>query len=100
VSFSSLCDSLAKFIRLDVDTGDTNFSWRRAHSSSDRLPRPEGNDVLALSAFHLSSIPNGTSRKELVKEMWESGARTLVCCVQGQKQLSDNQAYLGYNRPR
>lgn len=63
---------------IDVDTGNTSLSWRKSYAPSDRLPRSQSNDVLALSAFYLSSLPNGIARKELVKEMWESGAKTLV----------------------
>jgi hypothetical protein len=53
-------------------------SWQKSFQSDDKVPRSKAQDVLALSAFSLSSIPAPLSRKAIVKEMWESGAHTIV----------------------
>lgn len=42
------------------------------------MSRDVGHNALAISAFHLSSLPTALARKQMVKEMWESGAHTLV----------------------
>lgn len=42
------------------------------------MPYVEGNGVMALSAFMLSSLPTPLARKALVTEMWDSGADTIV----------------------
>ena len=53
-------------------------SWKRSFQIDDRIPRSQARDVMALSAFSLSSIPLASSRRALVKQMWESGAHTIV----------------------
>ena len=53
-------------------------SWQKSFQEDDRIPRSQAQDVLALSAFSLSSIPTPSSRRALVKEMWEGGAHTIV----------------------
>ena len=53
-------------------------SWQRSFQEDDRISRSQGHNVLALSAFALSSISAPSSRRALVKEMWESGAHTIV----------------------
>jgi len=53
-------------------------SWQKSFHADDRISRSQAQDVLALSAFSLSSITTPSSRKALVKEMWESGAHTIV----------------------
>ena len=61
-------------------------SWQKSFQDDDRVPRSQAHDVLALSAFSLSSMPTSLSRRTLVKEMWESGAHTIVRghgCVDG-----------------
>jgi len=53
-------------------------SWQKSFQADDRISRSQAQDVMALSAFSLSSIPTPSSRRALVKEMWESGAHTMV----------------------
>ena len=53
-------------------------SWQKSFQPDDKVARSKAEDVLALSAFSLSSIPAPLSRKAVVKEMWESGAHTIV----------------------
>jgi ribosomal protein RSM22 (predicted rRNA methylase) len=56
-----------------VDFGPLSVSWHKA------LPEttPVG-ETLAVSAFALSGMPTPLQRKQLVKEMWASGAGTIV----------------------
>lgn len=49
-----------------------------------QLPIPERS--LAVCAFTLSEIPNGTSRKRMVTEMWESGAEWMVRLIQNKRE--------------
>ena len=53
-------------------------SWQKSFQADDRISWSHAQDVMALSAFSLSSIPTPSSRRALVKEMWESGAHTIV----------------------
>lgn len=62
----------------DVDMGATQVRWRRGFSESDQTVRSVGSDVLALSAFHLSSLPTPLARKDLIKQIWSSGANVIV----------------------
>ncbi|KAF5374983.1 hypothetical protein D9758_000528 [Tetrapyrgos nigripes] len=70
--------SIGKRLLQNAERNELNIQWQRSYREDDRIPRDEGHDVLAISAFHLSSLPNGLARKQLVKEMWESGAHTMV----------------------
>lgn len=63
---------------LDVDLGGLGVSWQKTFQESDRLSRSDGGDTLALSAFMLSSLPDALARKNLVKEIWQSGADVMV----------------------
>ena len=62
----------------DVRRNDMIVSWKKSFQEDDRIPRSQAQDVMALSAFSLSSIPLPSSRRALVKQMWESGANTIV----------------------
>ena len=62
----------------DVRRNDMIVSWQKSFQEDDRIPRSQAQDVLALSAFSLSSMPTPSSRRAIVKEMWESGAHTIV----------------------
>jgi hypothetical protein len=55
-----------------------NMLWRKSFQEEDKIPPSLGHDTLALSAFILSSLATSSSRKNMVKEMWESGAHTIV----------------------
>ena len=58
--------------------GNVSVSWQKTFHEEDKSPRNESSDVLALSAFMLSSLPTPVARKQVVKEMWESGANMIV----------------------
>lgn len=59
-------------------SGSLCVTWRKAFHESDRVDRAEGQNTVALSAFMLSSLPSQFSKKRMVKEMWESGAHTII----------------------
>lgn len=76
---SSLYYYLSFFMQCtDVRRNDMIVSWQKSFQEDDRIPRSLAHDVLALSAFSLSSIPTPSLRRALVKGMWESGAHTIV----------------------
>lgn len=62
----------------DVDLNSLSVSWQRSFRDEDKIPRSDGQDTIALSAFMLTSLPTPLARKALVKEMWESGAHVMV----------------------
>lgn len=61
-----------------VNVGQTRVRWQRGFSDTDHVHRSEGGNVLALSAFYLSTLASPLDRKAAVKEMWQSGANVLV----------------------
>lgn len=65
--------------RADLDLGDLNVSFQRNFHEDNAVSREDGRGVLALSAFMLSTLSTEHARKEVLKEMWESGAGTMVC---------------------
>ncbi|EIW64053.1 mitochondrial 37S ribosomal protein RSM22 [Trametes versicolor FP-101664 SS1] len=69
---------IGKRLIKDVEMGSLDVAWRRAFHEDNVLTRADGSDVLAVSAFLLSSIPTPVERKALVTEMWESGAEVMV----------------------
>jgi len=71
--------AIAKRLVSDIHVGETRLRWQRGFSDTDKVTRSEGGGTLALSAFHLSSLPNAVARKDLVREMWSSGAELIVC---------------------
>ncbi|TDL28180.1 Rsm22-domain-containing protein [Rickenella mellea] len=70
--------AIAKRLVKDVDVGQTSLSWQKGYTDLFGTKRFEGHDLLALSAFTLSSLPNPLARKDLVKEMWDSGANVMI----------------------
>ncbi|KZT27577.1 Rsm22-domain-containing protein [Neolentinus lepideus HHB14362 ss-1] len=69
---------IGKRLLEDIELGKMNISWQKSFREGDIVERADGGDVVALSAFQLSSLPTPLARKELVKEMWESGANIIV----------------------
>lgn len=65
-------------ILLDVEMGGLNVSWQKVFKESNQIPRSEGGDVLALSAFVLSTLSTSWERRDVLKEMWQSGADVMV----------------------
>jgi hypothetical protein len=62
----------------DIPHDNIDISWRRrlVHDGHPQ-PQDEGH-TLAISAFLLSTLQTSLQRKRLIKEMWESGAGTIV----------------------
>lgn len=65
-------------LSIDINTGDTNVTWKRSFQGSEPIVRSENGEILALSAFLLSTLPSPVARKTLLKEIWESGADIIV----------------------
>ncbi|KAI0257273.1 mitochondrial small ribosomal subunit Rsm22-domain-containing protein [Lactifluus subvellereus] len=62
----------------DIPHDSLNISWqRKLHHDSYSQPH-DGSHTMAISAFFLSTLRTSLQRKSLVKEMWESGAETIV----------------------
>lgn len=62
----------------DLELGDLNVSWQKSFREENNYDRLDGKDVLALSAFSLSSHSTPLARKAAVKEIWDSGADIIV----------------------
>ena len=65
----------------DVDLGGVSVAWQKSFHEGDAVDSIDGSNVVALSAFLLSSLPTHVDRKVLVKEMWESGAEVIVSAM-------------------
>ncbi|KAG6874415.1 hypothetical protein C0995_015151 [Termitomyces sp. Mi166 len=70
--------TIAKRLLEGIDLGNLSLSWQKFFKEEDQIPRSQGYDTIALSAFMLTSLPTAQHRKSLVKEMWESGAHLMV----------------------
>ncbi|KAL0951798.1 hypothetical protein HGRIS_008465 [Hohenbuehelia grisea] len=70
--------AMGKRLFKNLDLGSLSLSWQKSFKEEDKLGRSRGHDTLAISAFMLTSLPTPLARKNLVKEMWESGAHTIV----------------------
>jgi hypothetical protein len=70
------------FLRLQVSSDilhdEMDISWHRGFVP-DSHPQPhDGSHTLAISAFFLSTLQTSLQKKRLIKEMWKSGAGTIV----------------------
>ncbi|KAH7334485.1 mitochondrial small ribosomal subunit Rsm22-domain-containing protein [Rhizoctonia solani] len=72
---------LARRLVKGIDIGECQILYQDFWGKNTRPPVPERS--LALCAFTLSELPNGTSRKRMVTEMWESGAEWMVIIDHG-----------------
>ncbi|KAG2138665.1 mitochondrial small ribosomal subunit Rsm22-domain-containing protein [Suillus bovinus] len=70
--------AIGKRLLRDTDLGALSATWQRSFREDDKIKRSEGLDTLALSAFMLSTLQTPLARKKFVKELWESGAHTIV----------------------
>lgn len=70
--------AIGKRLLRDTDLGALSATWQRSFREDDIIKRTEGHDTLALSAFMLSTLQTPLARKKFVKELWESGAHTIV----------------------
>ncbi|KAH7886180.1 mitochondrial small ribosomal subunit Rsm22-domain-containing protein [Phlebopus sp. FC_14] len=70
--------SIGKQLLRQTKSGTLNVAWKKSFHESDRVDLREGHDTLAISAFMLSTLPTTLARKAMVKEIWESGAHTII----------------------
>ncbi|KAI0361117.1 Rsm22-domain-containing protein [Trametes cingulata] len=69
---------IGKRLIRDIEMGNLEVSWQKAFHDDNAVEREGGSQVMALSAFLLSSLPTSSERRALVKEMWDSGAEVMV----------------------
>ncbi|TCD70126.1 37S ribosomal protein S22 [Steccherinum ochraceum] len=74
--------SIGKKLTADVDLGSTTVSWNKTFHSAEKPVRSAG-EIVAISAFTMSALPTPLKRKAMVKEMWESGAETIILIDHG-----------------
>ncbi|KAI0281665.1 mitochondrial small ribosomal subunit Rsm22-domain-containing protein [Russula aff. rugulosa BPL654] len=78
--------SVGRQLLEDVPHDNLDLSWHRSHHDH---PQPhDGSETIAISAFFLSTLQTSLKRKRMVKEMWESGAGTIV--------LLDHSSQIGF----
>lgn len=79
--------SLAKRIERDRMTGDCAVIhrqfWRELNDFDLQQIQGDHRQAIAISAFVLSQLPTSASKKQLVKEMWDSEADTIIIVDQG-----------------
>ncbi|KAI0334478.1 hypothetical protein GY45DRAFT_1318524 [Cubamyces sp. BRFM 1775] len=69
---------IGKRLIRDIDMGGLGVSWQKSFHEDNVTERAEGANVLAMSAFLISSLPSPIERKALVQEMWDSGAEVMI----------------------
>ncbi|KAH0837964.1 mitochondrial small ribosomal subunit Rsm22-domain-containing protein [Lanmaoa asiatica] len=70
--------SIAKQLLQKTELGALSAAWRKSFHEEYRVDPAKGHSTVALSAFMLSSQPSPLARKNMVKEMWDSGAQTII----------------------
>ncbi|KAJ7597360.1 mitochondrial small ribosomal subunit Rsm22-domain-containing protein [Mycena floridula] len=70
--------AIGKRLVRDKDLGNLDIFWQRAFHEEDKVSRAIDHETLALSAFILSSLSSNYARQQLITEIWESGAHTIV----------------------
>jgi hypothetical protein len=65
-------------VQLDIPHDSLNIAWQRKFHHDSFAQTHDGSSTIAISAFFLSTLRTSLQRKSLVKEMWESGADTIV----------------------
>lgn len=63
---------------IDAKLDKISASWHKGFSDEHNLIAGQGQGAVAISAFHLSEAKGDVERKDLVKQMWNSGADTIV----------------------
>ncbi|KAI0756542.1 mitochondrial small ribosomal subunit Rsm22-domain-containing protein [Daedaleopsis nitida] len=85
---------IGKRLMRDVEMGGLSVAWQKSFHEDDVIARPDGSNVMALSAFLLSSLPTHVDRKLLVKEMWNSGAEVIVLIDNNFELVAESREYL------
>jgi hypothetical protein len=73
ISMVSLINNL-----VGVNVGNIENHWRRSFRQLDKVEEEQGGATLALSAFHLSTLPSQASQRDLIQQMWNSNAHVMV----------------------
>ncbi|KAG8834787.1 37S ribosomal protein S22 [Serendipita sp. 399] len=94
--------SVSERIGRDLSTGGCNVMHRQFWRNLDEFDleqlHKDQDKSLAISAFVLSQLPTPAARKQLVKEIWESEAETIILVDQGTSEgfraIADAREYL------
>ncbi|KAJ3571566.1 hypothetical protein NP233_g3678 [Leucocoprinus birnbaumii] len=62
----------------DTQPDSVSVSWQKGWRSEDDITPSYGRGLVGLSAFMLSTLPDSLARKNLIQEIWNSGANTIV----------------------
>ncbi|KIJ36933.1 hypothetical protein M422DRAFT_33984 [Sphaerobolus stellatus SS14] len=91
--------SIARRLLKDIPS-NTTVNFNKYLHNEDRVSKGSetGQRTIALSAFLLNTITSGYARKDLLKEIWYSGADVIViiedASVQGYQNVADARDYL------
>jgi len=55
-----------------------SLSWKKGWTPEDGVLPINGGGLVALSAFFLTTLPNPLARENLLQEIWNSNANTIV----------------------
>ncbi|KAH9943984.1 mitochondrial small ribosomal subunit Rsm22-domain-containing protein [Epithele typhae] len=69
---------IGKRLLKDLGKGELDISWQKLFHEDNAIDRVDGPGTMALSAFLLSTLQTDVDRKQLVKQMWDSGAEVMV----------------------
>ncbi|KAF8841935.1 hypothetical protein BDN67DRAFT_966448 [Paxillus ammoniavirescens] len=70
--------SIGKQLLQETNLGALSATWQKSFHEDDCVDLAEGHDALALSAFMLSALSTPLAKRNMVKEMWDSGAHTII----------------------
>ncbi|KIL01021.1 hypothetical protein PAXRUDRAFT_821028 [Paxillus rubicundulus Ve08.2h10] len=70
--------SIGKQLLQETNLGALSATWQKSFHEDDCIDLAEGHDALALSAFMLSALSTPFAKRNMVKEMWDSGAHTII----------------------
>ncbi|KAI0068027.1 Rsm22-domain-containing protein [Artomyces pyxidatus] len=70
--------TIGKRLLRDIDHDELAISWQKSFHEDDKSGRTQGVNSVALSAFFLSSLKTHIQQRAMIKEMWESGADTVI----------------------
>lgn len=62
----------------DVNIGNLVVTWQKTLQAVDEVRQSQGKTTLALSAFHLSTLPGSYARRSVINEIYHSGADVIV----------------------
>ena len=77
-SISNFLLSNSHYLPVDTSINGLNVRWQKSFKEENLLMQHERPRTIALSAFMLTSLPSPFAQKEMVQEMWDSGAHTII----------------------